>query len=351
MSQYKVIGLDLAKRKFHLAALDFEGNVVLKKSLSREDFFTQFAPALQKETFAFEACAGCHNTAQHLLNLGHEIIILKTKDVKPYAKSRQKNDINDSIAICKAALDPELMRVRPKTRRQQEITYLHKSRSNVIQQRIQRSNSLMTALQEFGYIPKCGKSQFAKTCKTHLQGALNDSLISQETHDEMLKDAEEIEALMRREKSLDTAINASNKQSPKARILATIPGIGPINASILSTKAMEAYKTPRDFASSLGLVPKQNTTGGRIHLGSITKQGDRYARTMLIQGARSVVIRASKDKAQENLQEELLYQFVDRLKQKGKGFNVICVAVANKLARMAYACVMGDVIYSKNHRS
>lgn len=343
MKDYKIIGVDLAKKNFHIAGINFEGKVMLKKAISREDFFEDFAPRLEsKQTFAFEACSGCHYTAQRLEEMGHEVIILKTKDVKPYAKSRQKNDINDSVAICKAACDPELMRVRPKTKKQQEVSYFHKSRQNTIQQRIQRNNSLMTSLQEFGYIAACGKSQFAKSCKEYIKSALDCGKITSSVYQEMLKDCHEIGELLAREKSLDKAIIQSNKQSESAQLLETIPGIGPINASILSNKSMEIYDSPRDFAASLGLVPKQNTTGGRIQLGSITKQGDRYARTMLIQAGRAVVMRTSKD----GVPKDAIYQFVERLKKSGKCFNVICVAVANKLARIAYACVMQQTEYA-----
>jgi transposase len=104
---------------------------------------------------------------------------------------------------------------------------------------------------------------------------------------------------------------------------------------------MELYETAKDFAASLGLVPKQNTTGGTLRLGSITKQGDRYARTMLIQAGRTLVMRTFKPDAPQ----ERLYHFVERLKKSGKHFNVICVAVANKLARIAYACVRGQEMY------
>lgn len=342
MSDYKVIGIDLAKRKFHIAAIDFDGKVKLKKAINREDFFEDFAQSLTNQTFAFEACAGCHNTAQRLEAMGHKVIILKTKDVKPYAKSKQKNDINDSVAICKAACDPELMRVKPKTQKQQEISYLHKSRQNTIQQRIQRSNSLITALQEFGYIAKCGKSQFAKSCVEHIKLALDRNHISIVAYKEMFKDCQEIAELIVREKSLDKVIEASNKASESAKLLQTIPGIGPINASVLSNKPMDIYENPRDFAASLGLVPKQNTTGGRIQLGSITKQGDRYARTMLIQAGRSLVMRSYKGE----VPEDGIYKFIERLKRNGKCFNVICVAVANKLARIAYVCVIDNVKYT-----
>ena len=342
MEDYTIIGIDLAKTKFHLAALNAKNKVVMKKPISRQDFIERleemFAP---NQTFAFEACGGSHNIGQILTAAGHRVIVLKTKDVKAYAKSRQKNDINDAISICKAALDPDLKHVHLKTKAEQAISYIHKTRQNVIQQRIQCSNSIMTSLQEFGFVFSCGKARFAKECKVYVDQANEQGFIDNYVMQEMLKDCHEIEQLIAREKELDKLISSQNKQSEKAQLLETIAGIGPINASILSNKPMHSYETAKDFAASLGLVPKQNSTGGQIKLGGITKQGDRYARTMLIQAGRSIVMRSCK----QNAPKDSLYEFVARLKRKCKKFNVICVAVANKLARIAYACVTKGIRY------
>lgn len=336
MEYTTIVGIDLARIKFHFAVTDKSGKVVKKFAMSRDDFFDKVENLYQAgQTFAFEACAGCHYIGQQLLKKGYKVIVLKAKDVKAYAKSRQKNDINDAIAICKAALDLDLKRINIKTREQQEVSYLHKSRQNVIRQRIQKSNAIMTSLQEFGYIVKCHKSTFAKNCQEHVQSSYQEEYISEDVYQEMLADCEEIKQFLTREKEIDKKIIARNKNSEKAQLLQTIPGIGPINASILSNKAMEAYNDAKDFSASLGLVPKQSTTGGKIQLGSITKQGDRYARTMLIQAARSVVMRNSK----ANAPDHSLSRFVNRMLGKGKKFNVICVALANKLARVSYACV------------
>lgn len=342
MSQYKVIGIDLAKKKFHLAALNIEGEVAFTKAINRREFFAQLSTLFPTpETFAFEACGGCHYTAQCLQELGHQVILLKPKDVKPYAKSRQKNDINDAIAICRAACDPLLMWVQPKTKAQQEVAYLHKARANAIRHRIQRSNSLMTSLQEFGYVVECGKARFAKDCEIYVKAAHQEGYVCEAIYAQMLLDCEEIAQFLGREKSLDHAIAQSNKEHAPARVLAKIPGIGPINASVLSHKPMALYKSAKDFAASLGLVPKQNTTGGTIKLGSITKQGDRYARTMLIQAGRAIVMRTFKGQ----VPSDPLYKFAQALRAKGKHFNVICVAVANKLARIAYGCVQNQTAY------
>jgi len=122
MTNYTIIGIDLAKTKFHFAAMNNEHKIVLKKAITRKDFFEQISTLFPKQqTFAMEACGGCHHVAQKLRELGHNVILLKPKDVKPYAKSRQKNDLNDAIAICKASLDPEIMHVQPKSSKKLHI--------------------------------------------------------------------------------------------------------------------------------------------------------------------------------------------------------------------------------------
>lgn len=345
MNDYNIIGIDLAKRNFHIAAISADRKLVLSKAINREDFFQKFLPKLPaQQTFAFEACGGCHYVAQHIEKLGHKVILLKPKDIKAYAKAKQKNDANDALAICKAALDPEIMRVQIKSREQQAISYLHKIRQNVIQQRIQLSNGLITSLMEFGYIVGCGKSKFAKTCLHYVKEALEKNYIEDSVYAEMITQCQIIDELLIREAQLDKSIIQKNKESEIACKLETIPGIGPINASILSIKPMRIYSSAKDFAASLGLVPSQHTTGGEIKLGHITKQGDRYARTMLIQGARSIVMRSHRKDFSRK--EDAVYKFIERLENKGKGFNVICVAVANKLARIAYSCYINNTEYS-----
>lgn len=345
MSDYNIIGIDLAKRNFYIVAIDANRKVILKKSITREDFFEKFIINLPaSQTFAFEACGGCHYVAQILQQHGHKVIILKPKDVKAYAKSKQKNDANDALAICKAALDPELMRVHAKSKQEQGISYIHKTRQNIIQQRIQISNGLITSLMELGYIVKCGKSRFAKSCSTYVEEAFKEQYFDESVYAEMIVECQEIERLLDREAGVDKLIIKKNKESKLATNLETIPGIGPINASILSNKPMAIYTSAKDFAASLGLVPQQFTTGGEIKLGPITKQGDRYARTMLVQGARSIVMRSRrKDYSKKT---DAIYQFIERLESRGKGFNVVCIAVANKLARIAYSCCINNAEYS-----
>jgi transposase len=197
-------------------------------------------------------------------------------------------------------------------------------------------------LQEFGFGVKCGKSTFAKKCETYVKEAFEQHFISASVYEQMTLDCQEIQHLLAREKGLDKDIIRLNKDSHAAQLLITIPGVGPLNASMLSNKPMALYEKAKDFSASLGLVPKQNTTGGTVRLGSITKQGDRYGRTILIQAARSLVMQNSKSP----VPGDKLHQFIARLKQKGKHFNVICVAVANKLSRIAYACLTQNKVYN-----
>ena len=164
----------------------------------------------------------------------------------------------------------------------------------------------------------------------------------------LILDGQEIDQLIRREKILSKEIGKMNKSSLKARRLESIPGIGIINASILSIKPAISYDNAKEFAASLGLVPRQNTTGGNIKLGSITKQGDRYARTMLIQAGRSILMRCSKKEA---IADDAIYQFAAKLRKEGKHFNVAAVAIANKLARVSYAILSKDQDYQAQQHS
>jgi transposase len=342
MNEYKVIGIDLAKTNFHLVALNAEGQKVHSARLHRSEVFLHITKTFTTDTLiAMEACGGCHYWGQLFEKEGYKVILLKPKDVKPYAKARQKNDINDALAIAKAALDPELKHVHIKTKEEQTIAFLHKIRQNVIQQRIALSNGLLTSLLEFGYTPNVGKAAFAKSAASFINEAFTQSYFEEEVLSCLLKDANDIIGLLEKEKTFDQRIKAHVKASYKAKRLLDIPGIGPINASILSIQPIASYETSSDFSASLGLVPRQFTTGGKIQLGSITKQGNRYVRTMLIQGARSIVMRLAKD----DCPTDPIYVFAKRLRET-KPYNVVCVAVANKLARVVHALITQEKEYS-----
>jgi len=349
MNNITTIGLDLAKKKFHLVGVDASGKKVLSKKLMRSDVLSYFEQYIDKSVeIAMEACGGCNYYAQELSKLGFtKIKLFKPKDVKPYAKSRQKNDFNDSLAIAKSARDPELKLVQPKNKYQQEIMLLHKLRQNCIDERKQKSNSLMSSLLEFGYVTICRKAGFARECINEIELAYSQNYITEKSKNLLIKEAEKIAKLLSEEKEFDKELVKSNKGNEKAIRLQTIPGIGPVNASILSILSVESYDNPRDFAASLGLVPSQHTTGGKVQLGRISKQGNRYARTMLIQGARTIVMQAriNPDK------NDKLTIFAKSLLAKDKGFNKTAVAVANKIARIAFALTIKQQNYQSDNQN
>lgn len=290
VNQYTRIAVDLAKHSFSIAAMDDTHNITYTTHISRDRFLGSI-PKLPKTTFAFEAASSCHFIARTLQQQhGHDVILLKTRDVKAFAQSRQKNDINDAIAIARASLDPTLMHVQPLSFEAQKVKSLHHIRSQVKCLKTQQSNSLLATLAEFGYTPKLSKSSFANKAHHHIQEACSLGFIDATFAAILIKSADLLLHYIQEIKHHDALIRQHNKNNKRAKRLLTIPAIGPINASIFAHKFPELYHTASDFAASLGLVPRQHTTGGLIRLGSISKQGDRYARSMLVQGARSIVI-------------------------------------------------------------
>ena len=341
MEQNNIIGIDLAKQIMHLVEVDSTGKIISKLKKSREELLP-FLATLDKSTLiAMEACNGCNYFAQQISKQGFNVVLKKTKDVQCYARSKQKNDWNDALAITKAARDPELKTVRAKNKEEQDVSFLHKTRMNTIRDRVHKTNSMMSSLEEYGYITNYKKNKFCMDCKNEVKAAYAEKHINKQVYEVLLIDCAEISMLCEKERAIDKMINALNKQNKKAIKLANIMGIGPINASSLSIAPMESYKTARDFSASLGLVPQQHTSGDKIMLGGITKHGNRYARTMLIQAGRTIAMRAKKDQASNNR----LVLWARKKFSENKPYNVICVGLANKLARIAYSVIINNTEY------
>ncbi|WP_425362708.1 IS110 family transposase [Candidatus Tisiphia endosymbiont of Hybos culiciformis] len=339
-----IIGIDLAKNIMHLVQVDQNGKKVGHQKVKRDELIGCLNNLNKSSLVVMEACGGGNYWSQEINKLDLQVKLMKTKDVKIYATSRQKNDYNDALAICKAARDPELKDVLPKSKEEQDIKFLHKIRSNTIRDRVQKTNSTISSLYEYGYNTKLSKNKFCKACKSEVELAYIEGYITSGVQSILLLECEEIENLCNKEKTLEKLIISNNKQNEKAIRLQTIFGIGAINASCLSVAPMENYATPRDFSASLGLVPKQYTSGDKIVLGGISKQGDRYARTMLIQAARTIAIRAKSDKESK----DKLVQWAVKKFAENKSYNIICVGLANKLARIAYAVVTNGSEYVAN---
>lgn len=330
------IGIDLAKRIFHIAIMQ-TGEKTIYHKLKRDEVLNFFARLQHKDSIkiGLEACGGCHFWARNLEEMGFCVRMLKPCDVKAYAKSKQKNDKNDALAIAKATLDTELKSVAIKTMHAQNIMLLHKIREATIQSRVEKCNRFIAILHEFGYVP-VGYSKSIECFKKYLNDALEGKYLGEGTKNILEQELQDIENLLNKEKEYSKKIILENKNCPKAKRFETILGVGGMNASTLSVAPMETYETARDFAASLGLVPKQNSTGGKTVLGRITKTGDRYMRKMLVQGARSVVIQATiLAKKAEKITDSLILFTLKLLETKG--FNTVAIAVANKMARIAWS--------------
>lgn len=341
MDNISIVGIDLAKKTFHLVGLDQQGNKVLSKKLYRADFLSFIQENIQTSTLlVMEACSTCHHWAREFQALGFSVKLLKPKDVKPFTKTKRKNDANDALAIARAGRDPELKAVTPKTIDEQEASYIHQRRADFIRQRIRIVNQTKGMLAEFGYIPTCSSETFRKQAAIEIQKAFDQHLLPPFVYQELILMAEQIVTLLDEEKRIDKLITSLNKKSKKALIALTIPGIGPINAHILSVQPTEAYDSGRDFSASLGLVPSQHSSGQSIVLGRITKQGNRYIRTMLIQGGRSVLIQAMRT---QQTNDKLILWAKSLLERMS--FNKAAIAVANKLARIAYSCMQNGTAY------
>jgi transposase len=324
----KRIGVDLAKNVFQVHGVDSHERVKLRKQVKRRDmlhYFRQIEPCV----VAMEACGGSHYWARELGELGHEARLIAPQHVKPYVKSG-KNDANDAEAICEAASRPAMRYVRVKTPTQQAGQALHRVRSRLIGARTALVNEIRGLLSEFGII---GPIKGVAACRCLLADALEDAQnglpgMMRELLAQLLEELGQKDAHIAR---LDGQIKRQAQEDERIGRLMEIEGIGLISASAMVAAVGDArqFKSGRDLAAWLGLVPNQHSSGGKERLGSISKRGDTYLRTLLIHGARSVV----------NVHREK----TDRKSQWIKGLvmrrnkNIATVALANKNARTIWA--------------
>ena len=324
--QITTIGLDLAKNVFQVHAIDANEKVVVRKQLKRGQVIAYFK-ALSPCLVGMEACATAHYWARELIKLGHEVRLMPAKDVKAYVK-RNKNDAADAEAICEAVRRPTMRFVRVKSADQQGRLMQHRARDLLMRQRTQLINALRSHLAELGLAAAQGREG--------LKGLL--SIIADDQKADLPIDARaslmvlaaQLHALQTLIGTIDKRIMAQHRASEASKRLETIPGIGPIGATTIAAVVTDpnAFKTGRDFAAWIGLVPRQDSTGGKQKLGPISKQGDRYLRRILVVGAHAVLRRAKQEPAKYPWLTELLAR---------RPFKVVAVALANKMARIAWA--------------
>lgn len=327
------IGLDLAKHVFQLHGIDDAGGIVVRKQLRRGqvlEFFAGLEPCL----VGMEACATSHYWARQLQVLGHQVRLMPPQYVKAYVK-RNKNDSADAEAICEAVTRPSMRFVPIKTVDQQAALVMHRSRDLLIRQRTMLVNALRGHLAEFGVIAAQGinkigdlEAVLVEECDERIPEALRGVLIVF---------LDQLADLNRRIDEIELRIRRWHTQSDTSRRLATIPGIGVITATAIAASVPDGsvFRSGREFAAWLGIVPRQNSTGGKQRLGGISKRGDGYIRRLLIIGAQAV-LRWSTAKRSDPWVIGLLAR---------KPRMVAAVAVANKMARIAWAIMIRNTKY------
>jgi len=330
--QITTIGLDLAKHVFQVHGVDATGNVVVRKRLRRSQviaFFARLPPCL----VGMEACATAHFWARELRALGHEVRLMPPQYVKAYLK-RGKNDAADAAAICEAVTRPSMRFVAVKSEEQQAALTIHRARELLVRQRTQLSNALRGHLAEFGLIEAQGPWHVTRLLVRLAEDGAGVPELARRVI-ELL--AAQLAEVGRRIAALEAEIAARHKADAVSRRLATIPGIGPLIATALAATVVDpaAFRSGREFAAWLGLVPRQHSTGGKQRLGRISRQGDSYLRRLLIIGAQSVLRGAKAARSDPWLQGLLARR--PRL--------VVAVALANKTARIAWAVMTRQQSY------
>jgi transposase len=334
------IGLDLAKNVFQIHGIDATGEVVVRKTLRRSQmlpFFEKLPPCL----IGAEACGTSHHWGRELTKLGHEVRLMPPVYVKPYVK-RGKNDVADAEAICEAVARPTMRFVPVKSREQQAALSLHRARSLLIRQRTQLVNLMRSMLAELGIAIPVGLERALQMARQIVGGEVELDLPAEATDIVAMLSGQTLQLHMQLRK-LDLRLARLQRSDDTARRLATIPGIGPVGATALTASVTDAsqFASGRQFAAWLGLTPRQNSSGGKERLGRITKMGDKYLRQLLVIGATSLVRRAKEkpDGADP--------RFVALLARKPA--RVATIAMANKMARIAWAIMARGDVFRPGH--
>ncbi len=336
MKQISVIGLDLAKNVFQVHGVNKSGEILLRKQLKRSEihkFFAKLPPCL----VGIEACGGAHYWSRELLRFGHDVRMMAPAFVKPYLKSN-KNDRNDAEAICEAVQRPNMRFVASKTPEQQSVLHLHHGRQLLVQQRVALGNHMRGILLEYGFSLPQGVKTLDQKLPEILEDAEND--LPMLTRHLLFELKTEYDQLILRTKRLEQQLKAWHQQNTVSQRLETVPGVGMLTATALAASIGEGcdFRNGRQLAAYLGLVPRQNSSGGKNTLLGISKRGDGYLRKLLIHGARSVItsirvkIKAGKSGGNPWVEQLLLRCHV----------NEVAVALANKMARIVW------VLLSKN---
>ena len=331
------VGVDIGKNSFHLCAVNRAGRVIWRKAIKRTQWLAHLELELDQGTeVGMEACGGAHHWARELVKRGFKVKLIAPQFVKPYVKSN-KTDHADAEAIAEAMSRPEMRYVTVKTIQQQDIQALHRVRTELIKQRTATSNQIRGLASEYGLVAPQSPSQLRQAISIWLDNE-SDALSVLFTQ-LLLELREDLRHLDKRVAELDHHLRELAKTDPTAKRLQQLQGIGPVCATILSAALGDgsSFRNGREFAVSLGLVPKQHATGGKERLLGISKRGDSYIRKQMVHGARAA-LRHAKEK------DDNLSRWLNGLSAR-KHANVVTVALAAKTARMAWALVRHELEY------
>ncbi|GAC1526965.1 MAG: IS110 family transposase [Ramlibacter sp.] len=329
-----VIGLDLAKSVFQLHIVDAESGEIQRRQIKRArlaEFFARCVPSL----VAMEACASAHHWARTILQFGHQVKLLPAQHVKAFLL-RDKTDAMDAQAIWVAAQQPHIQAVPVKSERQQTCMALHGMRRQLIKMRVMQTNALRGILAEFGIVMPVGHKQLLKTIQGELARAQQLDVLSADLVITVQEQLKRIDGLQSDIDCIGQRLLAMIREDRQMQAIRQIPGVGELGASALvgAVGDFSVFKSARQFASWVGLTPRQVGTGGKTQQLGISKRGDSYLRTLLIAGARAVIARSTKSKWIELLLER-------------RHHNVVVVALANKIARTAWAVLAKGVAFDQ----
>ncbi len=323
MKEITTVGLDLAKNVFQVHGVDAAGAVVIRRQVRRAQvllFFSRLPPCL----IGIEACAGAHYWARELIKLGHEVRLIPPSYVKPFVK-RGKTDAADAEAICTAVLQPTMRFVPVKTETQQAVLMQHRTRDFLVRQLTQLANAIRAHLGEFGLVVPKGVHNMGR-----LTAEAEAAELPPEARAPLDLFAEQFRDTKARIDTITASIKAAAEADETARRLRTMPGIGPITASVLAATLpdVSAFRSARDLSAWLGLTPKPHSSGGKERLGSISKMGNRYIRRLVYLGAMSVI--SGRKKSEPGT--DWLGGMIAR-----KPLKVAAIALANRMVRAVWA--------------
>ena len=340
MTQIITIGIDLAKSVFQIHGVDAAGNVVVRRQLRRGQVLAYFA-SLPPCLVGMEACSSAHFWAREIAKFGHTVRLMPPKYVKAYVK-RGKTDAGDAAAICEAVTRPSMTFVPAKSVAQQALAMLHGARTQLIGQRTRTVNAMRAHLSELGIVAQRGLLGLADLAR--IVRDEDDARLPTVARTALLALLRQIEAISTEITKLDAALRKDNTASELGRRLETVPAIGPVTASALRARitAPALFANGRHLAAWIGIVPENDSTGGRPRQKGLSKKGDRYLRALLVNGAMALIRQARRRPDR--------YSWVTKLLARMSAKQA-AIAIANKTARIAWAIMTGGGTYEAGHRA